>query len=132
MRLFSFEMTTGRPVTQWTDENGVSHRVDPKTSQAVVAPLFAEAAQARVVCIYIRAKGFLPRHPATVAQLFAVVEGEGWVAGTDGRRVPIKSGQAAFWDRGEEHESGTEGGLKAIVIEGGTFEPSKYMREVRP
>ena len=131
MRVFSFEMSTGRPVTQWTDERGVSHRVDPKTSQAVVVPLFADVAHAKVVCMYIRANGFLPRHPATVPQLFAVVEGEGWVSGSDGEKVPIKTGQAAFWERGEEHESGTERGLKAIVVEGGTFDPSKYMREVR-
>jgi quercetin dioxygenase-like cupin family protein len=130
MRLFSFEQTTGRPVTQWIDEQGVSHRVDPKTSQAVVVALFAGAGNAQVVCMYIRARGFLPRHPATVAQLFAVVEGDGWVSGADGTKVPIKTGQAAFWERGEEHESGTDGGMKAVVIEG-EFDPSRYMREIR-
>jgi mannose-6-phosphate isomerase-like protein (cupin superfamily) len=131
MRLFSFEMTTGSPVTKWTDKDGVAHRVDPKTSQAVVVPLFADQAQAHVVCMYIRANGFLPRHPTTLAQLFAVVEGEGWVSGADGEKVPIKTGQAAFWEAGEEHGSGTERGLKAIVIESPTFDPSRHMREVR-
>jgi len=132
MRLFSFDVTTGRPVTKWIDESGVAHRVDPKTSQAVVVPLFAERAPAQVVCMYIRANGFLPRHPATTPQLFAVVEGDGWVSGGDGVKVPIKTGQAAFWERGEEHESGTDRGLKAIVVEGQTFDPSRYMREIRP
>jgi|SRR5581483_1866237 len=131
MRLFSFETSTGRPVTQWTDQNGVQHRVDPKTSQAVVNPLFAEAGGAKVVCMTIRANGFLPRHPAVVGQLFAVVEGNGWVCGADGERVAIKTGQAAFWEPGEEHESGSETGLRAIVIEGAPFDPSRYMREIR-
>jgi len=132
MRLFSFEVTTGRPVTNWIDENGVSHRVDPKTSQAVVVPLFAEDVKAQVVCMYIRANGFLPRHPAMTAQLFAVVEGDGWVSAGGGPKVPIKTGQAAFWERGEEHESGTDRGLKAVIVEAEAFDPSRYMREITP
>jgi hypothetical protein len=33
-------------------------------------------------------------------------------------RVPIAVGRAAFWGRGEEHETGTDTGLTAIVLEG--------------
>jgi quercetin dioxygenase-like cupin family protein len=131
MRLFSFEVSTGRPVTQWMDQDGVPHRVDPKTSKAVINPLFFDSGFAKVAHMTIRENGFLPRHPAVIAQLFAVVEGSGWVSGADGERVPIKPGQAAFWAPGEEHESGTESGMKAIVIEGESFDPSKYMREIR-
>lgn len=61
--------------------------------------------------------GVLGRHPAIVDQLFYVVEGDGWVAGDDGTRAPIRAGQAAYWAAGEEHESGSHGGMTALVIE---------------
>jgi hypothetical protein len=50
--------------------------------------------------------------------LLCVVTGEGWVSGPDGNRIPIAVGRAAFWGRGEEHETGTDTGLTAIVLEG--------------
>lgn len=51
-------------------------------------------------------------------QLFCIVAGSGWVSGEDGTRVPIRTGEAAWWDRGEIHESGTDTGMTAIVLEG--------------
>jgi hypothetical protein len=35
----------------------------------------------------------------------------------------IKAGQAAFWISGEWHESGTEFGMRAIVIESDSLDP---------
>jgi hypothetical protein len=32
--------------------------------------------------------------------------------------VPIEAGQAAFWERGDYHEAGTDRGMVAIVVEG--------------
>jgi hypothetical protein len=64
------------------------------------------------------AGGHLGRHPTLLAQLFVVVDGSGWVAGADGVRVAIGSGEAALWDPGEEHESGSEGGVRVVVLEG--------------
>ncbi|HDX9588930.1 TPA: hypothetical protein ROX98_001896 [Bacillus pseudomycoides] len=33
-------------------------------------------------------------------------------------KIPIQAGQAAFWEKGEKHETSTKTGLMAIVIEG--------------
>jgi hypothetical protein len=33
-------------------------------------------------------------------------------------RVPIAAGQAVCWERGEEHETGIDTGLTAVVLEG--------------
>jgi len=131
MRLFSFEASSGRPLTSWTDEKGVAHRVDPKTSKTVISPIFWSDVGSRFACFHVGAGGFVPKHPATGPQLFAVVEGDGWVAGDDGERVPIKAGQAAFWEPGETHESGTDTGMKAIVVECASFDPGLLMREIR-
>jgi len=61
--------------------------------------------------------GRVGRHPTRLWQLFAVVAGEGWVAGTDGRTEPIRAGEAVLWEPGEEHESGSEGGMVVCVVQ---------------
>ncbi len=65
----------------------------------------------------IDAGGHLGRHPATLSQLFLVLDGSGWVSGEDAIPVPIQSGSAALWDAGEEHASGTDSGMRIAVLE---------------
>ena len=132
MRLFSFEPNNGRPLTQWVDDKGVSHRVDPKTSKVVVAPIFFTEVASKFACFHFGSNGFIPRHPATGPQLFAVVEGTGWVSGDDKVRKDIAAGQAAYWEPGESHESGAgPDGMRVIIVECQDFDPAKYMREVK-
>jgi quercetin dioxygenase-like cupin family protein len=73
--------------------------------------------EGHVVVVEISPGGVLGRHPATVAQLFVVVSGSGWVRGADGGRVEIAAGEAALWEAGEEHESGSGQGMTALVVE---------------
>jgi quercetin dioxygenase-like cupin family protein len=75
------------------------------------------AAQAHAVVIEIEPGGVVGRHPAAVNQLFVVVGGSGWVSGDDGEREPIRAGEAVLWVAGEEHESGSEEGMAALVLE---------------
>jgi mannose-6-phosphate isomerase-like protein (cupin superfamily) len=75
------------------------------------------APEAHVVVIEIGAGGTVGRHPTVSQQLFAVIKGSGWVAGGDGRRVDVVAGEAVLWDLGEEHESGSEDGMTALVVE---------------
>jgi quercetin dioxygenase-like cupin family protein len=131
MRLFSFEPNNGRPLTQWVDAKGVPHRVDPKTSKVVISPIFGSESPSHLACFHIGKGGFVPRHPTVGPQLFAVVSGSGWVSGDDGEKVPIRTGQAAFWEPGESHESGTDEGMLVIVVQGSDLDPAKHMREVK-
>ena len=75
------------------------------------------AAEAQVVVIEIAPGGVVARHPAVVGQLFVVLGGTGWVSGADGERMPITAGEAVLWEPGEEHESGSDEGLTALVVE---------------
>jgi quercetin dioxygenase-like cupin family protein len=75
------------------------------------------SAEAHVVVIDVDPGGVVGRHPATVAQLFVVVRGAGWVSGGDGEREPITAGTAVLWDPGEEHESGSDEGMTVLVVE---------------
>jgi quercetin dioxygenase-like cupin family protein len=75
------------------------------------------APEAHVVVIEVAPGGVVARHPAVVRQLFAVLSGSGWVSGADGERELIRAGEAVLWEPGEEHESGSEKGLTALVVE---------------
>ena len=84
---------------------------------ATAVPLTLPDGDGHVVCIRLAARGVLGRHPASVDQVFAVVEGAGWVRGPDGEQVPVSAGTAVHWSAGEEHESGSDSGMTAIVVE---------------
>jgi quercetin dioxygenase-like cupin family protein len=70
-----------------------------------------------VVVISIGAGGLVGRHAAGAEQLFLVVAGSGWVSGPDGERVSVAAGEAAIWSAGEEHASGSDEGMTALVVE---------------
>lgn len=69
--------------------------------------------------ITIGLNGVLGYHQAPVPQLFMVVNGEGWVRGADQKQMPISSGQTVFFEKGEWHETGSEKGLTAFVLQAG-------------
>jgi len=84
---------------------------------AAASPLTLPDGDAHVVCLRIGAGGVLGRHPASVDQIFVVIDGEGWVRGPDGERLSVTTGKAVYWEAGEEHESGSDTGMTAIVVE---------------
>jgi quercetin dioxygenase-like cupin family protein len=75
------------------------------------------ATDAHAVVIEIAPGGVVARHPAVVTQLFVVVYGSGWVSGANGEREAIQAGEAVLWDQGEEHESSSDEGMTALVVE---------------
>ncbi len=60
----------------------------------------------------------LPRHRAGRDQVFYVVEGSGRVAGPDDVPVPVAAGQAARWERGEEHTSWADTPMTVLIVQG--------------
>ncbi len=45
-----------------------------------------------LTCLTLAPGGLIGTHPATEAQLFLVIAGQGWTAGQDGQRTPITAG----------------------------------------
>jgi quercetin dioxygenase-like cupin family protein len=74
--------------------------------------------EAAISAIELDAGGVIGRHPAASRQFLVVVEGSGEVSGADGELRPIAAGEAATWEPGEEHETRSETGMLAIVLEG--------------
>ena len=95
---------------------GQGRRIEQHGSDFVQARL-ARSDDLHVSCMYLEPGGHVGRHPASVHQLFAVVQGAGWAAGDDGERITLRIGDAVLWPRGESHEAGTDSGMVAIVVE---------------
>ena len=86
-----------------------------------VAPLtspFEEGALVQAAIFRFEPGGRLKRHPATLPQILAILEGSGEVSGVNGVDEPIGVGDAVFLQEGEEHEMKSATGLTALIIEG--------------
>jgi quercetin dioxygenase-like cupin family protein len=91
-----------------------------------VAPLTARpgsGSPVQAAIFRLAANGRLRRHPATLPQILAVLEGSGRVSGSDGEFHPIGPGEAVFWLAGEEHETETDTGLTALILEADGLQP---------
>lgn len=118
MQLFRFDAAVARPITQFS------------SASVAIAPIARpESSDSQLVAMHFTAGGHLGRHPARGAQLFLVVAGAGWVAGADGARMAIGAGMAALWEPDEAHESGSDQGMTAIVLEAESLDPAALMPE---
>lgn len=93
-----------------------------------ITPIVKNDGPQSVGCMYLDANGVVGMHPATVRQLFLVIEGEGWVRIEGSEKVRVSKGTAVFWETGEQHESGTDTGMTAIIIESPTLDPEQYLK----
>jgi quercetin dioxygenase-like cupin family protein len=103
------EFDPSRPITEFGSR------------EASVAGIARAGGRTQVVCIKLGPGGVLGEHEAIGPQLFLVVDGEGWVR-AGGEQRSIEAGRAAFWEDGELHETGTQEGLTAIVVEAESIE----------
>ena len=62
--------------------------------------------------------GTIGRHPAATTQMLVVLQGEALVSGSGDDTLLVGPGHAVVWDDGEQHETRTELGLLALIIEG--------------
>jgi quercetin dioxygenase-like cupin family protein len=119
MKLFRLDPEVGKSINAYG------------SSAFVISKLVRVSNETDIKCAYLKPNGVIGCHQTTKDQLFVVVQGEGWVRGESPEsRRPIQTGQAAFWDEGEWHESGTETGMVVILIEGEEIDPTKTMPTV--
>jgi len=118
MKIFRFDAEAGKNI----DVYG--------SSGFVISKIVRVSGETDIQCAYLGPNGVIGYHRTTKDQLFAVVQGEGWVRGESPEKYPIRAGQAAFWEEGEWHESGTETGMTVILIEDGRMDPEKTMSPV--
>ncbi len=115
MKIFRFDSQVGKNIDHY------------KSSGFILSKVARLSEEAFINCAYLSAKGLIGYHQATTSQLYLVVQGQGWVRGESPERISIQAGQAAFWSEGEWHESGTETGMTAIIIENANLDPAELM-----
>jgi quercetin dioxygenase-like cupin family protein len=99
---------------------------EPLLDQVTIAPLTAPlrtGVPVQAALLRVAPGGRIARHLATVPQILAVLDGAGEVSGADGELQAIAAGEAVFWEAGEAHETRSDDGLTALVIEGPGLEP---------
>lgn len=114
MQIFRFGRETGNSVNHF-DSNFIMSRI------------VVTEKPTHIGCMHLESNGVIGFHQATVRQLLLVVAGEGWVRGDAPQSLPVGVGDAIFWDADEGHETKTDTGLMAIVIESEGLNPADYM-----
>ncbi|TYS68251.1 cupin domain-containing protein [Sutcliffiella horikoshii] len=112
MKFFRFDKEVGFPIKHYDSQAAHFIKVSRNKQENSIG------------FIQLDAGGVVGYHQATVQQLFIVVQGEGWVTGTDRERISIRSGEGVMWEEGEWHESGSESGMLALVVEAKTLDTS--------
>ncbi|MEK5237876.1 cupin [Paenibacillus sp. FSL L8-0470] len=115
MKIYSFAKESGKSITAF-NSNFIMSRI-VQTEQA-----------AHIGCMHLQENGVIGYHQAVVPQLLLIIEGEGYVRGEAAEYVPVQAWDAVFWEKDEWHETRTDTGLTAIVIESETLNPEAFMK----
>ena len=115
MKIYRFDPEVGNEIEQFGSVKAVISKVVYLDDEAVIN------------CVYVRPNGKIGNHQAATQQLFLLVEGHAWVSSESGEKLTIQEGHAVFWEKGEWHESGSETGMTAVIIEGTKIQPAELM-----
>lgn len=106
-----------------------SKQIDSYDSLAIsYSKIIKTTESASIGCMYIEPNGVIGYHKAPVSQIFLVVDGRGWVAGEDEKKVAISKGQGVWWNKDEGHISGSKHGMTAIIIQSPDIDFQKIMK----
>ncbi|WP_079508631.1 cupin [Mesobacillus jeotgali] len=114
MEFYNFKKDTGTEITKF-DSNFVMSRIVRTVNPTHIG------------FMYLEHDGLIGFHQATMPQLLLIVSGTGFVRGESTEYLKVEPGTAVFWTKGEWHETKTDSGLTAIVIECEDLNPSSYM-----
>ncbi|MGG3446267.1 cupin [Bacillus nitratireducens] len=118
MKIFDFSAEVGKHISAFQ-------------SNFIMSKILNHQGNIHIGAMHLQENGIIGYHEAVVSQLLLIVDGEGYVCGADKEKVKVEVGQAVFWEKGELHETSTEKGLMAIVIESEELEKRVLMKEVR-
>ncbi|WJE17175.1 cupin [Halobacillus sp. ACCC02827] len=111
MEIYQFNKENGKKITKF-DSNFIMNRITHTQKSAHIGVMHLEK------------NGIIGYHQAVVPQLLLIVKGEGIVKGKEDSSITVKSGNAVYWEKDEWHETKTEDGLTAIVIESEELDPT--------
>lgn len=115
MRIYRFDPEVGK-------ENGQFGSL-----KAIIARVVQMDDEAKINAIYLQPNKSISHQQAMTQQLFLIVKGNGWVRSESDKILAITEGQAILWEKDEWHESGTENGMTAVIIETVNIQPVELM-----
>ncbi len=84
-------------------------------------------ASASIGFMYLEKNGIIGYHQAVAPQLLLILDGEGYVRNVQEQYFKVQPGDAIFLEKDEWHETKSDNGLTAIVIESVALNPSTFM-----
>ena len=111
MEIYSFKKVCGKRIAHYS-------------SDFVMTKILQTSEATSVGVMYLEENGIVGYHQATTPQLLLIVGGTGSVSVDQEEYVQVGEGDAIFWQQGEWHETKTETGMTAVVIEGMGVNPS--------
>ncbi|MEK5530360.1 cupin [Viridibacillus sp. FSL R5-0468] len=114
MEFYKFSKDSGKRISKF-DSNFIMSRII-QTDKAT-----------NIGCMHLDQNGIVGFHQAVVPQLLVVITGDGYVRNDSEEYFKVQSGDAVFWEKDEWHETKSDKGLTAIVIESVELNPSLFM-----
>ncbi|MEC1520713.1 cupin domain-containing protein [Neobacillus niacini] len=112
-------------IYHFTKESG--KKISAFQSDFIMSRTIQTTKGAHIGCMHLEENGLIGYHQAVTPQLLLVVSGEGFVSTDRDEYVKVQPGEAVFWKKDEWHETKTDKGLTAIVIESEELNPAAFM-----
>ncbi|WHZ04031.1 AraC family ligand binding domain-containing protein [Neobacillus sp. YX16] len=114
MKFYSFSKENGKQITKFN-------------SDFIMTRIIQTNKDASIGCMHLGGNGLIGFHQAVGPQLLLILNGEGLVSINQEEYHKVQPGDAVFWEKDEWHETKSENGLTAIVIESEELNPSAFM-----
>lgn len=109
----------------FSKDNGM--KISKFNSDLIMSRIIQTDKATNIGCMHLEENDVVGYHKAEVPQLLLILNGEGYVRNEKEVYIKVKPGDAMFWEKGEWHETKTDKGLTAIVIESVELNPSLFM-----
>ncbi len=94
-----------------------------ESKNALLRLIYRNNKDLQISMIELESDGILGLHQADTDQIFILIHGSGWIRNQDSVKIAINEGDCIFWQKDEWHETSTDIGLKALIIEGTDLYP---------
>ena len=111
----------------YTFDKDSGSKISKFNSDFIMSRIIQTNKVTNIGCMHLDRKGIVGYHQAVGPQLLLILNGEGYVRAGKGEYMKVETGDAVFWEKDEWHETKTDVGLTAIVIESEELHPASFM-----
>jgi quercetin dioxygenase-like cupin family protein len=114
MKFYNFNKESGKQISKFN-------------SDFIMTRIIQTNSAASIGCMHLEENGLIGYHQAVGPQLLLILNGEGLVSINQEEYFKVQPGDAVFWEKDEWHETKSDKGLMAIVIESEELNPTTFM-----